>query len=150
LYEIDMRLRPSGNAGPIATSLSGFRRYYEADAWTWEHLALTRARTVAGPPELCQRVEAELRAIRCAERDPDRLLAEVADMRRRISKEHPAKTIWSVKYAAGGLIDLDFLAQYLQLRHGAEQPQVLSTSTQQAFVRLAEAGILEANRAARL
>src|SRR5690606_13028073 len=92
----------------------------------------------------------ELRAIRGAPRDPVRLLAEVADMRRRIAKEHPAKTIWSVKYAEGGLIDLDFLAQYLQLRHGAEQPQVLSTSTQQAFVRLAEAGILEANRAARL
>ncbi|MGE5767021.1 MAG: bifunctional [glutamine synthetase] adenylyltransferase/[glutamine synthetase]-adenylyl-L-tyrosine phosphorylase, partial [Bacteroidota bacterium] len=150
LYEIDMRLRPSGNAGPIATSLSGFRRYYEADAWTWEHLALTRARAVAGPPELCRRVEAELLAIRSAPRDPDRLLAEVADMRRRIAKEHPAKTIWSVKFTEGGLIDLDFLAQYLQLRHAAATPSVLSTSTQHAFENLGEAGILEAGRAARL
>src|SRR3546814_4261281 len=55
LYEIDMRLRPSGNAGPIATSLTGFRRYYEEDAWTWEHLALTRARAVAGPAGICAR-----------------------------------------------------------------------------------------------
>ena len=150
LYEIDMRLRPSGNAGPIATSLTGFRRYYEADAWTWEHLALTRARCVAGPAGLCERVEAELRAIRCAERDPERLLAEVADMRRRIEKEHPAKTIWSVKFAPGGLIDLDFIAQYLQLRHAAEKPAVLSTSTQHAFENLGAAGVLETARAARL
>jgi len=150
LYEIDMRLRPSGNAGPIATSLSGFRRYYEEDAWTWEHLALTRARAVAGPPELCARVEAELLAIRSARRDPAKLLAEVADMRRRIAREHPAATLWSVKFAEGGLIDLDFLAQYLQLRHAAATPAVLATSTQQAFARLAEAGVLEAGQAERL
>src|SRR3546814_11979489 len=64
-------------------------------------------------------------------------------MRRRIAREHPAATIWSVKFAEGGLIDLDFLAQYLQLRHAAERPEVLSTSTQQAFARLADAGVLE-------
>ena len=143
LYEIDMRLRPSGNAGPIATSLSSFRRYYEEDAWTWEHLALTRARCVAGPPEICAKVEQKLLAIRSARRDPDRLLAEVADMRRRIAKEHPATTIWSVKFAEGGLIDLDFLAQYLQLHHAADTPAVLATSTQRAFANLAEAGLLD-------
>ena len=150
LYEIDMRLRPSGNAGPIATSLASFRRYYQEDAWTWEHLALTRARAVAGPADICRQVEADLLAIRSARRDPQRLLAEVAQMRRRIAKEHPAATIWSVKYAEGGLIDLDFLAQYLQLRHAAEAPQVLATSTQQAFVNLAAAGIIEPARAGKL
>ncbi len=150
LYEIDMRLRPSGNAGPIATSLTSFRRYYAQDAWTWEHLALTRARTVAGPSGICAQVEAELTAIRSALRDVERLLAEVAAMRRRIYKEHPAASIWSVKYAEGGLIDLDFLAQYLQLRHAAEKPEVLAISTQEAFANLAAAGILDGARAERL
>ncbi len=150
LYEIDMRLRPSGNAGPIATSLAAFRRYYREDAWTWEHLALTRARAVAGPPEICRQVEAELLAVRSAPRDPERLLAEVAQMRRRIAKEHPAETIWSVKYADGGLIDLDFMAQYLQLRHAAEKPEVLAIATQQAFANLAAAGLIDTARAERL
>jgi glutamate-ammonia-ligase adenylyltransferase len=150
LYEIDMRLRPSGNAGPIATSLASFRRYYAKDAWTWEHLALTRARTVAGPPEICALAEAELLAIRSAPRDPERLLTEVAAMRRRVYKELPADTPWSVKYAEGGLIDVEFLAQYLQLKHAAHTPAVLSTSTQQAFAKLAEAGMLDPERAARL
>jgi len=150
LYEIDMRLRPSGNAGPIATSLGAFRRYYEEDAWTWEHLALTRARTVVGPAGICAQVDQELLTIRTARRDPERLLAEVAAMRRRIAKEHPAATIWSVKYAAGGLIDVDFLAQYLQLRYAAESPSVLAISTQAAFANLAAAGLLDPERAARL
>ncbi len=150
LYEIDMRLRPSGNAGPIATSLAAFKRYYQEDAWTWEHLALTRARCIGGPPEIRAGVEEQLLAIRSAPRDPDRLLAEVADMRRRIAREHPAATIWSVKYAEGGLIDLDFLAQYLQLRHAAANPAVLAISTQQAFANLATGGILEAGLAERL
>ena len=71
-------------------------------------------------------------------------------MRRRIAKEHPAATIWSVKYAAGGLIDVDFLAQYLQLRYAAEHPQVLAVTTQLAFANLASAGLLDPERAARL
>src|SRR3546814_17704443 len=71
-------------------------------------------------------------------------------MRRRIAKERPAATIWSVKFAAGGLIDLDFLAQYLQLRHAADQPDVLAISTQQAFANLAAAGVLEPVLAERL
>ncbi len=150
LYEIDMRLRPSGNAGPIATSLASFKRYYAQDAWTWEHLALTRARAIAGPADICARVEKKLLAIRSAPRDPEQLLAEVAAMRRRIYKEHPAATIWSVKYAEGGLIDLDFLAQYLQLRHAAEKPEVLAISTQQAFANLATAGYIETARAEKL
>ncbi|HIP79798.1 MAG TPA: bifunctional [glutamine synthetase] adenylyltransferase/[glutamine synthetase]-adenylyl-L-tyrosine phosphorylase [Kiloniellaceae bacterium] len=150
LYEIDMRLRPSGNAGPIATSLSGFRRYYAEQAWTWEHMALTRARVVAGPEDFCKKVTASLHHILTRPRDPDVLLADVAAMRRRLHKEHPAKSIWSVKYAAGGLIDAEFLAQYLQLREAAEHPEVLATATQQAFANLADAGVLDAGLAAQL
>ncbi|WP_420347279.1 bifunctional [glutamine synthetase] adenylyltransferase/[glutamine synthetase]-adenylyl-L-tyrosine phosphorylase [Pelagibius sp.] len=150
LYEIDMRLRPSGNAGPIATSLSSFRRYYAEQAWTWEHMALTRARVVAGPEDFRHRVTESLRHILTRPRDPAALLADVAAMRRRLHKEHPAKSIWSIKYAAGGLIDAEFLAQYLQLREAAQHPQVLATATQQAFANLAEAGVLDADLASRL
>jgi len=150
LYEIDMRLRPSGNAGPIATSMTSFRRYYEKDAWAWEHMALTRARTVAGPPGIRAKVEAALHDIRAAPRDPDRLLAEVAAMRRRLYRELPAKSIWSVKYAEGGLLDLDFIAQFMQLRYASEKPEILAVSTQAAFARLAEAGLMESALAEKL
>ena len=140
LYEIDMRLRPSGNAGPIATPLSGFLTYYQESAWTWEHMALTRARVVAGEPSLRKKIEAGIRKILLRPRDPDRLLRDIAAMRQRIEAEKPAKTIWSVKYLRGGLIDLEFLAQYLQLRHASKVPTVLATGTQTAYARLAEAG----------
>jgi len=150
LYEIDMRLRPSGNAGPIATPLSGFMKYYRESAWTWEHMALTRARVVAGAAPLRDEIEAGLRDILTRPRDPDALLRDIAAMRKRIEAEKPAKTIWSVKYLRGGLIDLEFLAQYLQLRHAHEDPSVLATGTQEAFTRLAAAGVLEAPLAAAL
>ncbi len=142
LYEIDMRLRPSGQSGPIATPLSGFRRYQEEDAWTWEHMALTRARVISGEPAFARRIEAALREILCRARDPDRLVVDVADMRRRIDREFAARSLWDVKYLRGGLVDLEFLAQYLQLRHAHDHPQVLARRPDLAFAGLAEAGVL--------
>jgi glutamate-ammonia-ligase adenylyltransferase len=133
LYEIDMRLRPSGNAGPIAVSLEGFRRYQETSAWTWEHMALTRARVVAGAPALKHGIEAVVRG-----------------MRERIAKEHAAGSLWQVKHLRGGLVDLEFLAQYLQLRHAAEHPELLDGSTQAAFAKLAEAGLIGRSLGGRL
>jgi glutamate-ammonia-ligase adenylyltransferase len=142
LYEIDMRLRPSGQSGPIAIPLSGFCRYQEEEAWTWEHMALTRARVIAGGPALALRIEAALNEILCQERDPDRLLVNVADMRRRIDQEFTARSLWDVKHLRGGLVDLEFLAQYLQLRHAHDHPEVLAVRADLAFARLAEAGVL--------
>ena len=72
LYQVDMRLRPSGRSGPVATSLDAFASYQETEAWTWEHMALTRARVVAGPPAFAARVEAVIRAVLCRKRDPRR------------------------------------------------------------------------------
>jgi len=143
LYDIDMRLRPSGNAGPIATPLKGFLAYYRDSAWTWEHMALTRARTVAGQPALTAKIQAGIRQILVQPRDPERLLRDIAAMRQRIEAEKPAKSIWSVKFLRGGIIDLEFLAQYLQLRHASENPSVLATTTQAAFANLAKGGFLE-------
>ncbi len=145
LYEVDMRLRPSGNAGPLVGSLAGFRRYYGdgGEAWTWEHMALTRARPILGDSDFCARIAAEVRAVLTAPRDPDKLLAAVVDMRERIAREHPARSDWQVKYLRGGLIDLEFLAQTLQLRHAHDHPEVLAENTQDAFARLADAGLLD-------
>jgi glutamate-ammonia-ligase adenylyltransferase len=150
LYEIDMRLRPSGNAGPIAVSLNAFRKYQEADAWTWEHMALTRARAVSGDPELTARIEAAIGQVLAAPRDPDRLLADVAQMRERMARQHEARSLWQVKHLRGGLVDLEFLAQYLQLRHGAAHPEVFDSSTQGAFAKLARAGLIGASLGGRL
>jgi glutamate-ammonia-ligase adenylyltransferase len=150
LYDIDMRLRPSGNKGPIATSLAGWRRYYESDSWTWEHMALSRARVVAGDPSLRARIEAATRAVLTAPRDPDKLLIDVAEMRARIERERPAKTVWSVKYLRGGLTDLEFLAQYLLLRHAHEHPEILDASTGAVYAKLAGAGLIGSSLAQRL
>ncbi|MBM3555270.1 MAG: bifunctional [glutamine synthetase] adenylyltransferase/[glutamine synthetase]-adenylyl-L-tyrosine phosphorylase [Alphaproteobacteria bacterium] len=144
LYEVDMRLRPSGNAGPIAVPLEGFITYQADSAWTWEHMALTRARLVAGPPDLVAKVEAAIRDVLTRKRDPDKLQADVVDMRRRIAKQHPEDDPWDIKHAAGGLLDIEFIAQYLQLRWATTTPGVLDPNTPAALGRLAGAGHLAA------
>jgi glutamate-ammonia-ligase adenylyltransferase len=143
LYEVDMRLRPSGNAGPLAVSLDGFADYQRESAWTWEHLALTRARVVAGEPSFAGRIGDAIREALCAKRPADELLVAVADMRARMAAEHAAPGPWHVKHVRGGLVDCEFIAQYLQLRHAHEHPEILSTGTVQAYKNLAESGILE-------
>ena len=143
LYEVDMRLRPSGNAGPVAVSLDAFTRYQEDSAWTWEHMALTRARVVSGAPGLREKLEAVARAVLTRPRDPVSLVIDVADMRRRIDREHLTKNPWEVKYARGGFIDINFTAQYLMLRHAHDHPEVISPNTVHALERLRAAGVLE-------
>ncbi len=142
LYPVDMRLRPSGAAGPIASSLESFARYQREAAWTWEHMALTRARPVAGDAALCRRVAEIIEAVLRSPRDPQVLVADVADMRRRIAAEHPRPSPWDLKNRRGGLIDLEFIAQYLMLREAARSPQVLRRATAAALSALREVGAL--------
>jgi glutamate-ammonia-ligase adenylyltransferase len=142
IYEVDMRLRPSGNSGPIASSLQGFLRYQQSDAWTWEHMALTRARVVAGDPSFAGEVESAFRRVLTRPRDPAKLAADVAAMRRRIAQQHPGDRLFDVKYVAGGMIDIEFIVQYLMLRHAAEEPAVLAPGTDTALEALAAAGYL--------
>ena len=142
LYPVDMRLRPSGASGPIASSLAAFARYQREAAWTWEHMALTRARPVAGDTGLRQKILATIEAVLRMARDPRRLVADVADMRRRIADEHPRPSPWDLKYRRGGLIDLEFIAQYLMLREAAARPQVLHRATAAALSALAAEGAL--------
>lgn len=148
LYEVDMRLRPSGNAGPIASSLEAFVRYHDEMAWTWEHMALTRARIISGPDALARRIEEVIRKTLTRRRDADKLLADVADMRERMAREHKGESPWEVKHRRGGLIDIDFIAQYLQLRHAADHPEVLAVESTRVIERCASAGLLDAEDAA--
>src|SRR5205814_7054902 len=122
LYEVDMRLRPSGASGPIASRLDAFATYQREAAWTWEHMALTRARPVAGDAALCRKVAAAIAAALATPRDPGRLVADAAEMRRRIEEANPRVSPWDLRNRRGGLTDLEFIAQYLMLREAARAP----------------------------
>jgi [glutamine synthetase] adenylyltransferase / [glutamine synthetase]-adenylyl-L-tyrosine phosphorylase len=142
LYEVDMRLRPSGQKGPVATQFSSFVHYQAGEAWTWEHLALTRARVVAGAPQLKVVVEAAIADILKRRRDRAKTAADVRSMRARIAREKGSKDPWDLKQVRGGLVDLEFIAQYLQLVHAADRPDVLSQNTLQGLSNLERAGCL--------
>ena len=150
LYAVDMRLRPSGNKGPVAVSLSSFRRYHAESAWTWERMALTRARVVAGPAGLRARVTAAISGAIASAGDPARIRADALAMRARMERELPAEGAWDVKLRVGGLIDVEFVAQVLQLIHARERPEICSPTTREALRLLAGAGYLDATDAALL
>lgn len=141
LYEIDTKLRPSGSKGPVAVRLSSFERYYDEAAWTWELLALTRLRAVAGDAVLGTRVEALARAIIVRPRDKSKTMADVADMRARMERGRKTRNPWDLKLAPGGFADIEFVAQALQLV--AQTPDALSPNTGQAIAALAARGVLD-------
>ncbi|MFN3724034.1 MAG: glutamine-synthetase adenylyltransferase [Paracoccaceae bacterium] len=115
LYEVDMRLRPSGRQGPVATSLQAFTSYQEGEAWTWEHLALTRARVLAGDPGLADEVEAFRRDLLARKGKGATVRADVAAMRERLQAAKPAKGSWEAKNGAGRLMDIELCAQMVAL-----------------------------------
>ncbi|MEQ1669431.1 MAG: bifunctional [glutamine synthetase] adenylyltransferase/[glutamine synthetase]-adenylyl-L-tyrosine phosphorylase, partial [Hyphomicrobium sp.] len=145
LYDVDMRLRPSGQKGPVATRLSSFTEYQNTEAWTWEHLALTRARVIAGSFRLQDEVDAAIRAVLTKPRNRAIITADVRDMRDRIAAEKGTADIWDLKQVRGGLVDIEFIAQYLQLVSAALHPGVLDQNTLAAFARLRDAGIITAS-----
>ena len=150
LYEVDMRLRPSGNKGPIATHISSFIDYHETSAWTWEKLALTRARSVAGDPGARDRIDGAIHEALCQKRDVEATASDVAEMRQRIAEERGEATLWDLKNAPGGLVDLEFISQYLQIVHAADVPDCLDENTQGALRKLADAGLLDRELAQKL
>jgi len=152
LYEVDMRLRPSGNKGPVAVSLAGFTRYHATEAWTWERMALTRARVVAGPRALVGKIEAAITASLVAAGlvPAAKLRADAAQMRAIIAREMPAEGPWDVKHRTGGLMEVEFIAQTLQLVHARAHPEICSQTTRVALARLARAGLLDGRDAATL
>jgi glutamate-ammonia-ligase adenylyltransferase len=129
LYDVDLRLRPSGRSGPVATGLESFALYQREKAWTWEHMALTRARVVSAVPAFRTRIETLIREILCVRRDPRKVADDVREMRRMIAAERGEDDRWDLKYVKGGLIDIEFIAQYLSLVHAPAQPEILDTDT---------------------
>jgi glutamate-ammonia-ligase adenylyltransferase len=144
LYEVDMRLRPTGNKGPVAVSLKSFADYHASESWTWEHMALTRGLLVAGPRDLQARVAAEIRRRLVQTREPAAIINDARDMRARMAETFPGRNVWDLKHAPGGLVDIEFIAQTLQLVHAQHQPEILNTNTVAALFNLKAAGFLAA------
>jgi glutamate-ammonia-ligase adenylyltransferase len=142
LYDIDMRLRPSGRSGPVATRLDAFAEYQDNEAWTWEHLALTRARVISGSPEFRKRIEDVIAAVLRRKRDAAMIASDVVEMREAIAAEKGESDVWDIKHAKGGMVDIEFIAQYLQLVHGHEAPDVLDASTARVLDKALKLGLL--------
>ena len=137
LYDVDMRLRPSGRSGPVATRLDAFENYQEHEAWTWEHMALTRARVISGPPEFADEIETIIRNVLMRDRERELTANDVVEMRRAIADEKGENDVWDLKYAAGGMIDIEFIAQFLQLVYAAAHPEILDRSSLQVLEKAA-------------
>jgi glutamate-ammonia-ligase adenylyltransferase len=142
LYEVDFRLRPSGRAGPLATRLKAFETYQAEEAETWEHMALSRARVVAGPDRFRTKVAKAIRTALVARREPRKVAKDVAAMRALLDKEKGAGGPWNLKHAPGGLVDIEFLAQVLQLAYATRDPDLLGPATIPALDRARAAGLL--------
>lgn len=150
LYDVDMRLRPSGSKGPVATSFESFRNYQKTSAWTWEKLALTRARVVSGDPKLADHLTREIAANLRAQRDVTATRQDVLDMRQLMVREQGVTNLWDIKRARGGLVEVEFIAQFLQLIHAAKHPDILDANTHAALARLGSAALIPSGMASEL
>jgi glutamate-ammonia-ligase adenylyltransferase len=150
LYDTDLRLRPDGASGLLVTSLPAFRRYQDAQAWTWEHQALTRARFVAGDAAIGAAFDAEREAILRRPRDAAALRADVVEMRRKMLAGHPNPTPqFDLKHDPGGMVDVEFAVQYLVLAHAHVHPALTRNAGNIALLRMAgELGLVPVGVAA--
>ena len=144
LYEVDMRLRPSGSKGPLAVSRASFETYQENEAWTWEHMALTRAHVVAGDAGLAKNIGATIHRTLAAPRDSEKIKTDIAEMRALMLREHKNAGPWDLKLAQGGQVEIEFIAQYLQLIHADKKAEILSPNTAASLTATAKAGLLRA------
>jgi len=147
LYEVDMRLRPSGRQGPVATNIHSFEDYQLRDAETWERMALSRARVIAGDRRLGEAAAMIVRTALTMPRDENALKTDVLEMRRLIAVEKGEDDPWDLKLVSGGLIDIEFIAQFLSLRHAAEHPELLDVGTWQVLKNMQRASLLDTNSA---
>jgi glutamate-ammonia-ligase adenylyltransferase len=141
LYEVDLRLRPSGTQGPVAVNLKAFEAYYGGEAETWEFLVLTRARVAwSSSPAFAREADAAVEHALRQSRDRGATLADARKMRTLIEKEKPAESVWDMKLSRGGLVDIEFVAQVLQILN-AERGGPLHPHTAQALALLGKAGL---------
>lgn len=152
LFDIDLRLRPNGNAGLLVTALEGFMEYQTRHAWIWEHQALTRARFCAGDRRIGQAFEAERQRILQLERPVASLLEEVLAMRQRMHDGHPNNSgLFDIKHDQGGMVDIEFIVQTLILRHSHRQPQLTGNLGNIALLRIAgDIGLIDQGLASRV
>jgi glutamate-ammonia-ligase adenylyltransferase len=144
LYAVDMRLRPSGNKGPAATQYRGFLDYHtNGEAETWEHLALVRARPVAGSPDFVDEVSTELKRIVIRPRDRKKVARDAADMRALITQEKGEAKRWDLKLASGGLMDVEFIAQTLVLTESSTFPALALQNTTAILSAAREIGVID-------
>jgi [glutamine synthetase] adenylyltransferase / [glutamine synthetase]-adenylyl-L-tyrosine phosphorylase len=146
LYEVDMRLRPSGRQGPLATRFSSFVLYQHDEAEPWEHMALTRARVIAGDATLASEIAKTVRQTLLRKREPAKVSAQVREMRNLIAKEKGERNPWDLKLVSGGLLDIEFAAQFLMLAFAHAHPVILDVSTRAAIEKARVAGLLSAEQ----
>lgn len=147
LYDIDVRLRPSGRKGPVAVSVAALESYQETEAEPWEHMALSRARPVAGDAALGAKVEAIRAKIITRPRDPKAIGREIAKMRALISQEKAPEGPFDLKLIPGGIVDIEFIAQFLTLAHAASHPDLDGLDTLAVIERCGENGLLSRDNA---
>jgi len=151
LYEIDTALRPNGNSGLLVTSFTSYANYQQQrgsnTAWTWEHQAMTRARCVLGAPDLQARFDAVREAVICTQREVDALREEICSMRAKVSSAHPVKADqFDVKHSPGGMVDVEFVVQFLVLSQGHLHPELRANVGNIALLQRAQAcGLLPGN-----
>ncbi|MGA2795195.1 MAG: bifunctional [glutamine synthetase] adenylyltransferase/[glutamine synthetase]-adenylyl-L-tyrosine phosphorylase, partial [Roseiarcus sp.] len=142
LYEVDLRLRPSGRKGPVATQFAGFTHYQRDEAETWEHMALTRARVIAGDAGLARAIDGAIAATLGARRDRAALAKDVREMRALIAREKGDADPWDLKLVSGGLLDIEFLTQFLVLASAHQRPAIRDVSTRAVIAKAAAEGLL--------
>ncbi|MCM0610913.1 bifunctional [glutamate--ammonia ligase]-adenylyl-L-tyrosine phosphorylase/[glutamate--ammonia-ligase] adenylyltransferase [Marinobacter sediminum] len=156
LYEVDMRLRPSGNSGLLVSTLQAFEKYQRNDAWTWEHQALARARGVAGCRETLEMFETIRHETLCQPRDRESLRREVVDMREKMrtslaTPEARQEEVFHIKHDVGGIVDIEFLVQYLMLAWCSEHPELTQWSDNiRQMEELGRAGVMTMEDAEKL
>ena len=150
VYKIDTRLRPSGNQGPLVTSLSAFERYHQESAQPWERQAMTKALLVCGPPDFCRRCQQLIEHLTFERPLPETLQAEIFRLRGRMEKEiaREERDRFNIKTGRGGLVDIEFLAQYMQLTHGGRYPGLRHQNTLRILKQLARLELLPATECA--
>jgi glutamate-ammonia-ligase adenylyltransferase len=145
LFDVDTALRPDGASGLIVSSITSFEKYQMSSAWVWEHQALTRARFCAGDSAIGQRFETLRERVLRLPREPEQLKREILSMRKKMHDAHPNRSpLFDLKHDDGGMIDIEFMVQFLVLRHAAQYPQLTGDIGNIALLKLCgELGLVD-------
>lgn len=144
LYETDLRLRPNGESGLLVSSIAAFAEYQKEHAWVWEHQALTRARFSAGDMQIGKQFESIRQQVLCQARELPKLRDEILSMRQKMQDGHPNDSgLFDIKHDTGGMVDIEFIVQYIILAHAHQHPQLAENIGNLALLKLAgELGII--------